>query len=84
MCVCVCVCVYVCVCVLRPCQQPVAAMSISFECVSLPPGQVKKKAVNQYLSRQYRLKSLLTAYFPAFIFLGPMSFSILIEFRKSV
>ena len=30
------------VCVLRPCQQPVAAMSISFECISLPPGQVKE------------------------------------------
>ena len=30
------------VCVLRPCQRPVAAMSISFESVSLPPGKVKK------------------------------------------
>ena len=46
------------VCVLRPCQQPVAAMSILFECVSLPPGQVKKKAVNQYLSKTYFVDSI--------------------------
>ena len=48
------------VCVLRPCQQPVAAMSISFESVSLPPGQVKKQAVNQYLSKTYFVDSFGT------------------------
>ena len=41
------------VCVLRPCQQQVAAMSISFETVSLPPG-------NKLLTSTYRKHILLT------------------------
>ena len=46
------------VCALRPCQQPVAAMSISFECTSLPPGYFKEYVVNQYLSKTYFVDSI--------------------------